>query len=42
MDLGDIKRFDSLEGKYPNFKTIVIKTQKKEKIELVVQIQELL
>jgi Zn-dependent peptidase ImmA (M78 family)/phosphopantetheine adenylyltransferase len=25
MDLGDIKRFDSLEGKYPNFKTIVIK-----------------
>ena len=27
MDLGDIKRFDSLEGKYPNFKTIVIKTE---------------
>ena len=26
MDLGDIKRFDSLEGKYPNFKTIVIKS----------------
>jgi phosphopantetheine adenylyltransferase len=27
MDLGDIKRFDSLKGKYPNFKTIVIKTE---------------
>ena len=27
MDLLDIKRFDSLEGKYPNFKTIVIKTE---------------
>jgi phosphopantetheine adenylyltransferase/Zn-dependent peptidase ImmA (M78 family) len=30
MDLGDIKRFDSLEGKYPNFKTIVIKTEEGE------------
>jgi phosphopantetheine adenylyltransferase len=27
MDLGDLKRFDSLEGKYPNFKTIVIKSE---------------
>ena len=26
MDLLDIKRFDSLEGEYPNFKTIVIKS----------------
>jgi len=30
MDLGDIKRFDSLKGKYPNFKTIVIKTEEGE------------
>jgi hypothetical protein len=30
MDLLDIKRFDSLEGKYPNFKTIVIKTEEGE------------
>jgi Zn-dependent peptidase ImmA (M78 family) len=30
MDLGDIKRFDSLEGKYPNFKTIVIKSNEGE------------
>jgi len=27
MDLGDIKRFDSLEGKYSNFKTVVIKSE---------------
>jgi phosphopantetheine adenylyltransferase/Zn-dependent peptidase ImmA (M78 family) len=27
MDLGDLKRFDSLEGKYPNFKTIVVKSE---------------
>jgi hypothetical protein len=27
MDLGDIKRFDSLEGKYPNFKTVVIRSE---------------
>jgi len=27
MDLGDLKRFDSLEGKYPNFKTVVIKSE---------------
>jgi len=27
MDLGDLKRFDSLEGKYPNFKTIVIRSE---------------
>ena len=26
FDLGDIKRFDSLKGKYENFQTIVIKT----------------
>ena len=30
MDLGDLKRFDSLEGKYPNFKTIVIKSEQKD------------
>jgi len=30
MDLGDLKRFDSLEGKYPNFKTIVIKSEEGE------------
>ena len=30
MDLLDIKRFDSLEGKYPNFKTIVIKSNEGE------------
>ena len=27
MDLGDIKRFDSLKGKYPNFKTVVIRSE---------------
>jgi phosphopantetheine adenylyltransferase len=27
MDLGDIKRFDSLEGKYSNFKTVVIRSE---------------
>jgi len=27
MDLGDLKRFDSLEGKYPNFKTVVIRSE---------------
>jgi phosphopantetheine adenylyltransferase len=27
MDLGDLKRFDSLKGKYPNFKTIVIRSE---------------
>ena len=30
MDLGDLKRFDSLEGKYPNFKTIVIKSEQED------------
>ena len=30
MDLGDLKRFDSLEGKYPNFKPIVIKSDEGE------------
>jgi phosphopantetheine adenylyltransferase/Zn-dependent peptidase ImmA (M78 family) len=30
MDLGDIKRFDSLEGKYPNFKTVVIRSEEGE------------
>jgi phosphopantetheine adenylyltransferase len=30
MDLGDIKRFDSLEGKYPNFKTVVIRSEERE------------
>ena len=30
MDLGDLKRFDSLEGKFPNFKTIVIKSDEGE------------
>jgi len=32
MDLGDLKRFDSLEGKYPNFKTIVIKSEGEDRI----------
>jgi hypothetical protein len=32
MDLGDLKRFDSLEGKYPNFKTIVIKSEGENRI----------
>jgi phosphopantetheine adenylyltransferase len=27
MDLGDLKRFDSLKGKYDNFQTIVIKSE---------------
>jgi len=27
MDLGDLKRFDSLKGKYNNFQTIVIKSE---------------
>ena len=30
MDLGDLKRFDSLEGKYSNFKTIVIKSEQED------------
>jgi phosphopantetheine adenylyltransferase/ribosome-binding factor A len=30
MDLGDIKRFDSLKGKYPNFKTVVIRSEEKD------------
>jgi nicotinic acid mononucleotide adenylyltransferase/ribosome-binding factor A len=30
MDLGDIKRFDSLEGKYPNFKTVVIRSEERD------------
>jgi phosphopantetheine adenylyltransferase len=30
MDLGDIKRFDSLEGKYPNFKTVIIRSEEGE------------
>ena len=30
MDLGDLKRFDSMEGKYDNFKPIVIKSDKNE------------
>jgi hypothetical protein len=32
MDLGDLKRFDSLEGKYPNFKTIIIKSEGEDRI----------
>jgi len=30
MDLGDLKRFDSLKGKYDNFQTIVIKSDEGE------------
>jgi phosphopantetheine adenylyltransferase len=30
MDLGDLNRFDSLKGKYDNFKTIVIKSEEGE------------
>jgi len=30
MDLGDLKRFDSLKGKYDNFQTIVIKSEEGE------------
>ena len=30
MDLGDLNRFDSLKGKYNNFKTIVIKSEEGE------------
>jgi phosphopantetheine adenylyltransferase len=30
MDLGDLKRFDSLKGKYDNFQTIVIKSEESE------------
>ena len=30
MDLGDLKRFDSLKGKYDNFQTIIIKSEEGE------------
>jgi hypothetical protein len=30
MDLGDLKRFDSLEGKYENFKPLVIRSEEGE------------
>jgi len=30
MDLGDLKRFDSMKGKYENFKPIVIKSEESE------------
>jgi hypothetical protein len=32
MDLGDLKRFDSMEGKYKNFKPIVIKSEGEDRI----------
>jgi phosphopantetheine adenylyltransferase len=32
MDLGDLKRFDSLKGKYDNFQTIVIKSESEDRI----------
>jgi len=32
MDLGDLKRFDSLKGKYDNFQTIVIKSEGEDRI----------
>jgi len=32
MDLGDIKRFDSMKGKYENFKPIVIKSEGEDRI----------
>jgi hypothetical protein len=32
MDLGDLKRFDSMKGKYENFKPIVIKSEGEERI----------
>jgi hypothetical protein len=32
MDLGDLKRFDSMEGKYDNFKPIVIKSEGEDRI----------
>jgi hypothetical protein len=32
MDLGDLKRFDSLKGKYDNFKPIVIKSEGEDRI----------
>jgi hypothetical protein len=32
MDLGDLKRFDSMKGKYDNFKPIVIKSEGEERI----------
>ena len=30
MDLGDLKRFNSLEGKYENFKPLVIRSEEGE------------
>ena len=32
MDLGDLKRFDSMKGKYDNFKPIVIKSEGEDRI----------
>jgi hypothetical protein len=32
MDLGDLKRFDSMKGKYDNFKPIVIKSEDEDRI----------
>jgi nicotinic acid mononucleotide adenylyltransferase len=32
MDLGDLKRFDSLKGKYDNFQTIVIRSEGEDRI----------
>jgi hypothetical protein len=32
MDLGDLKRFDSMKGKYDNFKSIVIKSEGEDRI----------
>jgi hypothetical protein len=32
MDLGDLKRFDSMKGKYENFKPIVIKSEGEDRI----------
>jgi hypothetical protein len=32
MDLGDLKRFDSMEGKYENFKPIVIRSEGEDRI----------
>jgi phosphopantetheine adenylyltransferase len=32
MDLGDLKRFDSMKGKYDNFQTIVIKSEGEDRV----------
>jgi hypothetical protein len=32
MDLGDLKRFDSMKGKYENFKPVVIKSESEDRI----------